>query len=81
MEVQSFHGTCQKQVYQEDKSKIETGISRERGVGYHPIYHPEIERNLEDFQGLCARFGKGSSLDIGAISAQRVIGEIDKVLN
>ncbi len=58
-----------------------TPYPREMGVGYYPIYHPEIERNLEDFQGLCARFGKGSSLDIGAISAQRVIGEIDKVLN
>ncbi len=44
------------------------------------IYHPEIEKDLDDYKKLSNRYGFGSNLDINDISFEQVITKINKVL-
>ena len=39
---------------------------------YHVIYHPEIEKNLDDFKELCNKYYFGSELNINKISVDTV---------
>jgi len=45
-------------------------------VSYFPIYHPEIEKNLENYKILSNTYGYGSKLDINEISPEDVIDKI-----
>ena len=43
---------------------------------YYPIYHPEIEKNLEDYKYLSNQYGYGSNLDINNITIEQVKNKI-----
>ena len=43
---------------------------------YYPIYHPEIEKNLEDYKYLSNKYGYGSNLDINDITIEQVKNKI-----
>ena len=58
-----------------------TPYPKEMFSSYYPIYHPEIEKNLEDYKKLSNRYGYGSRLNINKISVFKVISKIDEVLN
>jgi ADP-heptose:LPS heptosyltransferase len=45
-------------------------------TSYFPIYHPEIEKNLENYKILSNNYGYGSKLDINEISIENVINKI-----
>ena len=47
---------------------------------YHVIYHPDIEKNLEDYRKLSNSYGYGSKLDINEITAESVIKNMVKFL-
>ncbi len=47
---------------------------------YYPIYHPEIEKNLNKYKKLSNKYRYGSKLDINEISIEMVKQRIDKVL-
>jgi len=47
---------------------------------YHVIYHPEIEKDLDDYKKLSNSYGFGSDLDINEIKPESVIKKIDEVL-
>ncbi len=47
---------------------------------YYPIFHPEIERNLNNPNYLIEKYGKGSNLNINDISIDMVIEKISKIL-
>jgi hypothetical protein len=49
---------------------------REITENYFPIYHPEIEKNLEHYEKLSNMYGYGSQLDINEITPQQVIRKI-----
>ena len=49
-------------------------------ANYHVIYHPDIEKNLEDYKKLSNSYGYVSSLDINEITAESVIKNIEKNL-
>lgn len=44
---------------------------------YHVIYHPEIEKDLDDYKKLSNSYGFGSSLDINEINVEYVKNKID----
>jgi len=46
---------------------------------YHVIYHPEIEKDLDDYKKLSNLYGLGSELNISDISVERVIETINAV--
>ncbi len=46
-------------------------------ANYHVIYHPDIEKKLEDYKKLSNSYGYGSSLDINEITAKSVIENIE----
>ena len=48
---------------------------------YHVIYHPEIEKDLDDYKKLSNSYGYGSNLDINDISIEKVKEKIGEVLN
>ncbi len=48
---------------------------------YYPIYHPEIEKDFDNYRVLSNRYGYSSKLDINEITPKMVIKKIDKVLN
>jgi len=48
---------------------------------YYVIYHPEIEKDLDNYKKLSNCYGYGSQLDINEINVDTVIKKIDKVLN
>ena len=58
-----------------------TPYSKEIWKEYHPIYHPEIEKDLDNYKKLSNCYGYGSQLDINEINVDTVIKKIDKVLN
>ncbi len=43
---------------------------------YYPIYHPQIEKNLDDYKYLSNRYGYGSNLDINDITIEQVKNKI-----
>ena len=45
---------------------------------YHVIYHPKIEKNLDDYKTLSNSYGFGSNLNINEIHAESVIKKIKK---
>ena len=47
---------------------------------YHVIYHPEIEKDLDDYKKLSNSYGFGSELDINEISVEAVKNKIKGVL-
>jgi ADP-heptose:LPS heptosyltransferase len=47
---------------------------------YHVIYHPEIEKNLDDFKKLCNTYRFGSELNINNISIDSVKEKLDMAL-
>jgi ADP-heptose:LPS heptosyltransferase len=48
--------------------------------GYHPIYHPYIKENINDYKKISNRYTYKSELDINDISVEIVKKEINKVL-
>lgn len=48
---------------------------------YFVIYHPEIEKDLKNYQKLINSYGYGSKLDINEISTNNVIEKLDKIFN
>ncbi len=57
-----------------------TPYPKEISKNYHVIYHPVIEKDLEDYKKLSTSYGFGSSVDINEISAQSVIKKLDYIL-
>ncbi len=57
-----------------------TPYPKEISKNYYVIYHPEIEKDLDDYKKLSNRYGFGSNLDINDISFEQVITKINKVL-
>ncbi|MGB9794569.1 glycosyltransferase family 9 protein [Caldisericum exile] len=47
---------------------------------YYPIYHPEIEKDLENYKILSNKYGYGSRLNINDISPEEVIRKIKNIL-
>ena len=47
---------------------------------YHVIYHPEIEKKLDDFKKLCSKYQFGSELNINTISVDNVKEKLDMTL-
>lgn len=56
-----------------------TPYPKEMSDKYSVIYHPEIERNLDNYKILSNKYGYGSSLDIKEISVDSVIKKIDEL--
>lgn len=48
---------------------------------YHIIYHPEIEKDLENYKRLSNTYGYSSTLDIKKITTQDVIKKIEQSLH
>lgn len=57
-----------------------TPYPKDMAPNYHVIYHPEIEKNLDDYERLSNSYGFGSDLDINEISFEMVKNKIDGVL-
>ena len=47
---------------------------------YNVVFHPEIEKNIEDYKYLSNQYGYRSNLDINEITTEKVINKIDEVL-
>lgn len=58
-----------------------TPYPKEVSENYHVIYHPEIEKDLDDYKKLSNIYGYVSRLDINEISVDMVIHKIQEVLN
>jgi len=58
-----------------------TPYPKEIYADYHVICHPNIEKNLDDYEKLSNSYGYGSDLNINDISYEVVIEKIDLVLN
>ncbi|ACM93569.1 heptosyltransferase family [Nautilia profundicola AmH] len=48
---------------------------------YYPIYHPEIEKDLDNYKKLSNSYGYGSKLNINNISVEKVKNRISEVLD
>ena len=57
-----------------------TPYPKEVSENYHVIYHPEIEKDLNDYKTLSNSYGFGSDLIINEISEEMVKNKIDEVL-
>ena len=58
-----------------------TPYPKEVSENYHVIYHPEIEKDLDDYKKLSNNYGFGSDLDINEISFDMVKYKIDETLS
>ena len=58
-----------------------TPYPNEISKNYHALYHPLIERNLEEYKKISNQQGFVSKLDIDEISLDKVKSKIDLVLN
>ena len=47
---------------------------------YHVIYHPVIEKDIDNYKKLSNSYGYGSNLDINEISFESVKRKIDGTL-
>jgi len=50
------------------------------GKSYHVIYHPKIEKDLDDYKKLSNSYGFGSDLNIDDITKEMVIGKINSII-
>ena len=57
-----------------------TPYPKEIWQGYHPIYHPKIEKDLDDYKKLSNSYGYGSKLNINEISCKIVKDKIKEIL-
>lgn len=57
-----------------------TPYPKEIAQNYHVVYHPEIEKDLDDYKKLSNSYGYGSDLDISEISDEMVKNKIKEVL-
>lgn len=57
-----------------------TPYPKDMAPNYHVIYHPQIEKNIEDYKKLSNSYGFGSDLDINEISFENVKNKIKQVL-
>ena len=57
-----------------------TPYPKEVSDSYHVVYHPEIEKDLDDYKKLSNNYGHGSDLDINEISFEMVKNKIKEVL-
>ena len=57
-----------------------TPYPKEVSENYHVIYHPEIEKDLDDYKKLSNSYGFGSSLNINDITKEMVIGRVNSVI-
>lgn len=57
-----------------------TPYPKNMAPNYHVIYHPVIEKDLDDYERLSNSYGYGSDLDINEISFEMVKDKIDGVL-
>jgi len=57
-----------------------TPYPKDMAPNYHVIYHPEIEKDLDNYKKLSNSYGYGSDLDINEISVENVINKIKRVL-
>jgi len=57
-----------------------TPYPKEVSSGYHPIYHPQIEKDLDDYKKLSNSYGYGSKLNINEISVEAVKNKLKEVL-
>ena len=58
-----------------------TPYPKEVSKKYHVVYHPEIEKDLDNYKKLSNSYGYGSKLDIHEIKVESVINMLDKTLN
>lgn len=58
-----------------------TPYPKDMAPNYHVIYHPVIEKDLDDYERLSNSYGYGSDLDINEISVETVKNKIEKVLH
>ena len=58
-----------------------TPYPKEITFNYYPIYHPKIEKDLNDYKKLSNSYGYGSRLNINDISVEVVIKKIKEVLD
>ena len=54
-----------------------TPYPKEMADKYFPVYHPEIEKDLDNYKKLSNNYGWGSTLNINEISKERVFEIID----
>jgi len=57
-----------------------TPYPKEISDSYHVVYHPKIEKDLENYKKLSNSYGYGSDLDINEISFEMVKNKIKEVL-
>ncbi len=57
-----------------------TPYPKEIWHGYYPIYHPKIEKDLNNYKKLSNSYGFGSELNINEISLKKVKSRIKEVL-
>ena len=57
-----------------------TPYPKDMAPNYHVIYHPMIEKDLDNYKKLSNSYGYGSKLDINEISFEMVKNKIDGVL-
>jgi len=57
-----------------------TPYPKEVSQNYHVVYHPEIEKDLDDYKKLSNSYGYGSDLDINDIKTNDVISKINTIL-
>ncbi len=57
-----------------------TPYPKDMAPNYHVIYHPVIEKDLDDYERLSNSYGYGSNLDINEISFESVKRKIDETL-
>jgi ADP-heptose:LPS heptosyltransferase len=48
---------------------------------YYPVYHPDIEKDLSEYEKLSNKYGYGSNLNINEITVDMVLKEIDKIMD
>ena len=58
-----------------------TPYPKDMAPNYHVIYHPVIEKDLDDYERLSNSYGYGSDLDINEISFEMMKSKIYGVLN
>lgn len=56
-----------------------TPYPKEISLNYHAIYHPKIEKDLNNYKKLSNIYGCGSNLDINEISVEYVIKNLEEV--
>jgi ADP-heptose:LPS heptosyltransferase len=49
-------------------------------LNYHVIYHPEIEKDIDNYKKLSNSYGYGSALDINEIEVEKVKKKLKEVL-